>query len=402
MEAGEFVSRLGLVIANAVSSGVLHITDFSLSTLSIVFSFLDSWKDALLMASDSVREVNLKKEKSITEVIQENAVVFSQIRTAISNFTRESYNLIYDNKNVASVIGSSKDNLLGFSDIKMSFRANGEDITTETAFELFQKSKKSKAVLMIPGLFCDERVWRDKVKPDGSYYPGISTVLDELGLYPVYLRFNPGLHISSNGKYLLSAIKKWISFSKKPFSVISYSQGGLVLRSALYYSTKENIDLRNSISDIHLISTPNGGSYLEKLGYWAGLLVEKAAPPPFHYIGVVGNLRSDGIKDLSHGVIRDDDWKDTSQINRYLRAHYHGELDSFRVFEYYSVLSDLQNPISNWFGDGIIEKASLSSLTKILEERCGGFQSKVYPGFNHFSLMESVEFQNDLKKSIFL
>ena len=110
-------------------------------------------------------------------------------------------------------------------------------------------------------------------------------------------------------------------------------------------------------------------------------------------VGFIGNLRSDAIKDLSHGIIREEDWKLGSQIFRYRTEHYFGELDEIDAYQAYSLAGETDNIFQSFFGDGIIEKWSIESLTDKV------FNKKLNPetrtlkllGKNHFQILNAPE-----------
>ena len=104
-------------------------------------------------------------------------------------------------------------------------------------------------------------------------------------------------------------------------------------------------------------------------------------------IGFIGNLRSDAIKDLSHGIIREEDWKLGSQIFRYRTEHYFGELDDIDAYEAYSLAGESDNLFQSFFGDGIIEKWSIESLTEKV------FQKKTNPETRTLKLLGRTHFQ---------
>ena len=66
---------------------------------------------------------------------------------------------LYENKVISSILGSSHDDLISFSKIRMLFRHDHVDVNAETIIELYRESGLKKAILYVPGLFCDETLW---------------------------------------------------------------------------------------------------------------------------------------------------------------------------------------------------------------------------------------------------
>jgi hypothetical protein len=295
---------------------------------------------------------------------------------------------LFENKVISSILGSSHDNLLSFSTIKLSFRLNSEDVKFEEVQSHYKELNYKKAILFVPGLFCDEKLW---IKSTDEEF-AMGDYLFNSGYYPLYIRYNQGAHISENGKALFDLLEE--IYQKEPniqLSIISYSQGGLVLRSALNYAKDRKSEFFTKINKVLMISSPNGGSYIEKIGFWAGLMMQAS---PFWFLkilGFIGNLRSDAIKDLSHGIIREEDWKKGNQISRYTSLYYHGELDGLDAYQAYSFLAKPDNPLGLFFGDGIIEKPSIEALNSVYFDKFADYVKRtlvVYES-NHFKIMNS-------------
>ena len=139
------------------------------------------------------------------------------------------------------------------------------------------------------------------------------------------------------------------------------------------------------------ISSPDGGSYLEKSGFWATVIMERAPNIAFMLLGIIGNLRSDAIKDLSHGVIREEDWNSFNYLSRYWKSHYFGELENIDCYQFYSSFGEDGSPFQEWLGDGIVELPSLTILTEnvFLRKDRKELRSTNIVGNNHFTILQS-------------
>ena len=161
-------------------------------------------------------------------------------------------------------------------------------------------------------LFCDEYVWtkpvhREQQVVNDQVY--LADHLKEKNFFPIIIRYNNGKPVPENGKELYQLLKLFLEQDDKiKLHVIAYSLGGLLLRSALYHAEREVNDwlFRERLRKLVLVSSPDGGSYLEKIGYFLGHGLLISPPVLLKIIGFIGNMRSDGIKDLSHGVITRD------------------------------------------------------------------------------------------------
>ena len=329
---------------------------------------------------------------------------------------------LFENLQISSVVGESFAGLVTTSKIKPAFRlitnGVGVDASIEQVaadYKMFRelRPKQNGVVICVPGLFCDEGLWEDA---------GVSQLYRDAGVYPVYLRFNPGVHISNNGRALHALLGEYFAhpqFQDTRPDVLSYSQGGLILRSMLYYDgTSESRLALNSQSDTNTsgddarylvdfvpgplarklgrvvsINTPDGGSYLEKLGYWLGVGMQAAPLISLKAVGFIGNQRSDAIKDLSHGIIREEDWQSPDHNERYNREYYFGELDHIDAYQIYSLVSETDGPWESWLGDGVVEKSSLTLLSDKVYRKKPKPETRVYClfGKSHFQVVQAPE-----------
>src|SRR5206468_9935458 len=91
-----------------------------------------------------------------------------------------------------------------------------------------------RLVVFLHGLTETEASWRYR----GERHRDYGTRLHEdLGLTPVYLRYNTGLHVSDNGRVLDSLLDELVAAWPVPVQdvvLVGHSMGGLVARSALH------------------------------------------------------------------------------------------------------------------------------------------------------------------------
>jgi pimeloyl-ACP methyl ester carboxylesterase len=402
VQLAERISIGTFEVGKGVTETTLHLTGNFLYGLSATFFFMEDWKSILESAGTNVlfsrEEVGKKIEDSILDLQNVFADTVSSLHTA-RDFSEK---FIYDNKGISSVIGSSHHDMIGFSDIKMSFRMHEKDVDPKTVWLDFMESGKEKIILLIPGLFCDETLWEGSVDKEAPAYSlGLVTLFDKMGYYPMFIRFNPGMHVSTNGKTLseiLSELNRYLGGYK--LHTLAYSQGGLIFRSALYYGKEAGLSWVKNIGKTILVSSPDGGSYLEKIGFWIGFLFELSPNMALKIIGMIGNLRSDGIKDLSHGVIREEDWRESRQIRRYSKIHYYNELEDIDAYQVYSLFSSEESSFDALLGDGIIEKISIEILSDRVYRQKPNPESRVLKiiGRNHFSVLDAPEFIEKLKE----
>lgn len=397
LDFSEKLTSYTLNLSQFLTESSLHITGNLLHGLASLFFMIESWNEGLSLAASSVLNSKTSTQLAFKEAVENTLKSFEIAKESIPIAKDYAYKFLYENKGISSVIGSSHHNQFGMSSIELSFRLQNQDAAPEEVWKDFKNSQMQKLVLLIPGLFCDETLWENEAENSNLK---IVSLLRELGYYPVFIRFNPGLHISSNGKklsHLLGGFCKYLESEK--LNVISYSQGGLIFRSALYYEREFNYKWREKIAKVLFISSPDRGSYLEKIGFWIGFLFEISPNLALKIIGMLGNLRSDGIKDLSHGIIREEDWKTSKQVRRYATKSYYGELDDIDAYQIYSLFSNKEDWFSVLLGDGIIEKPSLEYLKKdvFLKKENPKLRSILVDSHNHFSILDSAELKEWLR-----
>lgn len=159
-------------------------------------------------------------------------------------------------------------------------------------------------VIMVHGLGLSEQNWWRRDHPD------IGDCLNrELGFTPVYLRYNTGRHISTNGQELAGLLDDLCAAWPVPIeslSLVGHSMGGLVIRSACWYADKEQRPWLDSLRRVLFLGTPHHGSPLEKAGAFVEAILKTN---PYAEPLMLGRKRSAGVKDLRHGNLLDADWQ---------------------------------------------------------------------------------------------
>jgi len=89
--------------------------------------------------------------------------------------------------------------------------------------------------------------------------------------------------------------------------MIGFSMGGLVMRSALHRAAEEGRAWLDRVDKAVYVGTPHHGAVMERGGFWLQHTVGRS--PYTAPLAALGRLRSDGITDLRHGNVCDDDWR---------------------------------------------------------------------------------------------
>ncbi|TAM09017.1 MAG: alpha/beta hydrolase [Nevskiaceae bacterium] len=173
-------------------------------------------------------------------------------------------------------------------------------------------SRRGRLLVLMHGLCMNEREWRQR---DG--YDFGADLAARLDAIPVYLRYNSGLHVSTNGRQVAAQLQLLLDAWPAPVEslhILGFSMGGLVARSAYRYAHIDSREWPARLQTMIFVGTPHNGAPLERGGNWfqtsAGW-VPYTAP-----LARLGMLRSAGITDLRYGNLLDEDWSDGDRFAR--------------------------------------------------------------------------------------
>ena len=162
-----------------------------------------------------------------------------------------------------------------------------------------------KLLVLVHGLCMDDLQWNYAGHDHGE------ALARELGYTALYLHYNSGRHISTNGRdfsSLLDQLAKAWPVPLEGITLLGHSMGGLVTRSAI----DDGFSKKRAWSKLPIrtvfMGTPHHGAPLERAGSWADMLIG-ISPYSAPFVRL-GQVRSAGIQDLRHGNLRDADWQD--------------------------------------------------------------------------------------------
>lgn len=264
---------------------------------------------------------------------------------------------------------------------------------------LSRRNPSPKVVILIHGLICDETYW--KLSDSEDY----GTLLEkEMGLTPFHLRYNTGLHISTNGKEFSHLLEKLLNNYPIPIesiTIIAHSMGGLVTRSACFYAGEFQHKWVEKVKTVFFLGSPHDGAPLEKFG---NILAHTLTKLPLPYTGLAGhiiNLRSDGIKDLRFGYLRDEDWVGKDQDALLEKSKYPvpllDHIDYFVITG--KILANSDSLLSEWLGDIMVPKPSALGKAKEEEHHLNFKEEnhREFPGLDHLSLMHNLDVYKEIK-----
>ena len=189
--------------------------------------------------------------------------------------------------------------------IRMSFRQGGRALPLQrAALATALPDAGEKLLVLIHGLCMNDRQWQRSNGHDHG-----AALAAALGFTPVYLHYNSGLHVSTNGRALAGQLQQLLDQWPRPiarFAIVGHSMGGLLARSALHYGRGAGHHWPDRLDDLAFVGTPHHGAPLERAGQGVHMLL--SATPYAGPIGRLAKLRSAGITDLRHGNVVDEDW----------------------------------------------------------------------------------------------
>lgn len=175
----------------------------------------------------------------------------------------------------------------------------------------------NKVVVLLHGLTNLETIWDIDTQyiestddaADSSQLPDIVNygihLQRDFGYTPLFLRYNTGLKIETNGQQFAKLMDKLVCAYPKTIDeiiFIGFSMGGLLMRYAQKEAITTNSPWLNKLSNCFYIGTPHEGSYLEKFGHITSSIVRSI---PLDYVNHWADwidVRSEGIQDLKHGL----------------------------------------------------------------------------------------------------
>lgn len=186
----------------------------------------------------------------------------------------------------------------------MTLRLHGEVVET-------MPPECERALILVHGLCMNDLQWTRDGHDHGQ------ALQRDLGLAPLYLRYNSGEHISTNGRELAERLEALLGAAGPQLQrvvLLCHSMGGLVARSALHHGALAQHRWPQRVSDIVFLGTPHHGAPLERAGAWLDLIL--GATPYAAPFTRLTKARSAGITDLRHASLLDEDWADASAALR--------------------------------------------------------------------------------------
>ncbi len=187
-----------------------------------------------------------------------------------------------------------------------TLHAPGGAVLENLDVEATSTTNEQGIVVLLHGLCMNDLQWQRKGHDHGA------ALHRDLGLRPVYVRYNSGLHVSINGRALTHRLERLLTpwpevlNRARRLVIVGHSMGGLVARSALHHAALAGHAWPAMLREMVFLGTPHHGSALERAGNWldAAMGLSSYAAP----LARLGKVRSAGITDLRFGNLVDEDW----------------------------------------------------------------------------------------------
>lgn len=189
--------------------------------------------------------------------------------------------------------------------IEMRLRHDGQPLALEPGLlRAVLPRATGRILVLVHGSSMNDLQWNREGHDHGA------ALARDLGMTPVYLHYNSGLHVSTNGRALAGLLERALGAWPVPVedvALMGHSMGGLVARSACHVAELEGRAWRRRLRALVCLGTPHHGAPLERLGNWVEVLlgVSRYSAP----IARLGRLRSAGVTDLRYGAVLDEHWQ---------------------------------------------------------------------------------------------
>jgi triacylglycerol lipase len=237
--------------------------------------------------------------------------------------------------------------------IEMQCIHDGAALSLErAALERAHSKPTGRLVVLVHGSMCTEGVWQ---LPDGGDFG--SLLARDVGATPYRVRYNSGLAIADNGRALSELLDALVAAHPVPVEEIvplGFSMGGLVVRSACHFAGTEPNRWLPLVRRAIYIGTPHRGALLERVGRVTANLLRGIDDPYTELLANIGDLRSDGVKDLGDADLRHED-RDRRVARLTLRDPTH-PVPLLCGIEHYLIAGTLSNHpwLAALFGDALV------------------------------------------------
>jgi pimeloyl-ACP methyl ester carboxylesterase len=254
-----------------------------------------------------------------------------------------------------------------------------------------------RLVVFLHGLMETERSWR---LGDREPY-GERLQRERPGTTAIELRYNTGRRISENGRSLCELMTELVAewpVEVEEIALVGHSMGGLVARSACHRAALDDREWVRRVRHVVSLGSPHFGAPLEQAVHYAAHGLDRL--PETRPIARLLRRRSGGIRDLRHGSLVDEDWRDRDPDE--LRAAACAEVPllpgATHCFVSATITRSPDHPLGRLLGDMLVLTPSATGRSRT---RRLGFRDEdglhVAPA-NHFALLNHPKVYAQLRR----
>jgi len=269
--------------------------------------------------------------------------------------------------------------------ISMRLRQDGLPLELDTAALASRfAGSNGRLLVLVHGLCMNDLQW---LRDGHDHGAGVAA---ELGYTALYLNYNTGRHISSNGHEFAATLERLVEAWPVPVSellIIGHSMGGLVARAACHYAGQAGQRWPALLKNMVFLGSPHHGAPLERAGNRANLLIGISPySAPFTRLGMI---RSSGIRDLRFGNLLDEDWQNVDGNHKHDPRQLVPLPEGVACFAV--AASKRKEPGPRLPGDGLVPVRSAlgqhnnSALSLAIPEA----RQQIVYGTDHFALLSS-------------
>ncbi len=254
-----------------------------------------------------------------------------------------------------------------------------------------------RVLVLAHGLCMNDLQWQRNGHDHGA------ALAVDAGFTPVYLHYNSGLHVSTNGRAFAEQLEALLAAWPVPvdeLAIIGHSMGGLVARSACHYAAEARHAWLRHLRAMIFLGTPHHGAPLERGGNWIDAVLD--ASPYTTAFARLGKIRSAGITDLRHGSMLDEDWDQQDRFARSPRKPHalplpaNVECCTIAV----SLAKKSGDLAERLLGDGLVPLASALGKHKDASRQLAFAKDRQWIGYgmNHLDLLDRREVYAQIRR----
>lgn len=284
------LTRLPGLTNTPVEKGISGLTRSVFNSIRSITGLTGAGVDGLLaqLSPLLVKKVSLDKLSPITP---ERAAVLSALNGVLGDYLAATRNTMTQT---------------------MRLRCNGRSLElTSEALKDEISHLGGRVLILVHGLCMNDLQWNRQGHDHGA------ALAHDLGYTSLYLRYNSGQHISTNGRAfadLLEVLLKVWPVPVKELVLMGHSMGGLVSRSACHYGRIAGHSWLKKTRKLICLGSPHHGAPLERGGNWVDVIL--GSSPYTAPFARIGKVRSSGITDLRYGNVIDEHWHGRDRFER--------------------------------------------------------------------------------------